>query len=507
MRKLNISVLKKNIPFFIFIVLLFILFSFTCNICMFNRIPGGIHFIRQTDSLAFASNYYHYQYSFFDPHVYSLFGDEGSAACEFPILYYITALIYRFTGEQFWVLRAINLLITTLGFISLFQFSKRNIADHFTSIIVALIPISSTVVLYYSTNFLVDSSALGLSLIGLNAYHKYICEKKKSNLNLAYAAFLFACLLKITFGILPLSLLLSTFLGVLVNDRSIPSIYRRMKHEVFLFACFLLFTSMWYVYAIYRNALSHDDYFLTRVIPLWKLDPSDLKHTIEAVTINWKSSYYYEETRYLFYLSLLVILLRWRKINPFLLRLFAIGVSGLVCYFILFFGQFKNHDYYFLPFVPFAAIALIAASSQIETVGHKLVKTLIKLTLAGILIGSIIYCAEKLSKRYSPGSDKFEYPGYELSDNTHSELHNTPINTRILILGDCARNGSLLFLQRKGYSFEDYDALLASTKKEIILNEVDYVYVYRLSGREFTDPRYKEISQTESWKVFAKANQ
>ncbi len=66
-----------------FIGLLLIYYLFAGTFWQLFEFPQGIHFIRQTDSLSFLSNYYHFAAGFFEPQVFNLSSTDGKAANEF----------------------------------------------------------------------------------------------------------------------------------------------------------------------------------------------------------------------------------------------------------------------------------------------------------------------------------------------------------------------------------------------------------------------------------------
>jgi hypothetical protein len=189
-----------------FALVLIVLYALTYQFLAIGMDPQGIHFIRQTDSLAFASNYYHFGYGLFEPHTYSLESTDGAAACEFPLLYYITAMVYNLSGESFSVLRILHLTIISIGFLAAFQFIHRRITHFVIASALTLLVITSTVVMYYASNALVDSAALGFTLWGIERFDRYRTFQRSSDFRLSILLFTLAALLKITFAIWPLAL-------------------------------------------------------------------------------------------------------------------------------------------------------------------------------------------------------------------------------------------------------------------------------------------------------------
>ena len=103
-------------------ILLFLFLDFDAII---SKGPFGVHFMRQTDSLSFSSNYFNNGFRFFKPQLYNLSNFDGRAACEFPITYYLTALLYTLFGKQFFIQRFVHLLIAYIGVFYIFKLSYK----------------------------------------------------------------------------------------------------------------------------------------------------------------------------------------------------------------------------------------------------------------------------------------------------------------------------------------------------------------------------------------------
>jgi len=76
----------------LFVITIIAIFFFLEFEKVFFLGPRGIHFMRQTDSLSFVSQYFNEGFNFFNPKLFNLKNIEGRAACEFPIIYYLTAI-------------------------------------------------------------------------------------------------------------------------------------------------------------------------------------------------------------------------------------------------------------------------------------------------------------------------------------------------------------------------------------------------------------------------------
>ena len=209
-----------------FIGLLLFYFLLAGTFWQLFEMPQGIHFIRQTDSLSFLSNYYHFGAGFFEPQVFNLSSTDGKAANEFPIIYYFIYLIYNVFGEHEFLLRTTNLLISFVGFIALFKLIFLIIKDNFYTYFFTFLLLSSTVVLYYANNFLPDPASLSFSILGWYLFLLVVLERKNKRLILlSFLFFTLASLLKITYFIHPISalfaLLISRFISKNKDRKSV----------------------------------------------------------------------------------------------------------------------------------------------------------------------------------------------------------------------------------------------------------------------------------------------
>ncbi|HEY8403828.1 MAG TPA: hypothetical protein VIK71_04390 [Flavobacteriales bacterium] len=503
--------MKKQIVYDIAVVLLLLVVFFLSGYHeIINSLPRGLHFIRQTDSLSFTDNYYLNGYPFFEPHVFNLASHEGRAACEFPILYYLSAKLFGIFGYHYWIPRGLNLIVFSTGILSFNALSKRITGQFFLSLISTLILVSSTIVLYYGANFLVDIAALGLVLIGLNLHHYGSVNGKTISLWGAYVSFILGALLKVTFAIVPIALIICLLL-----EKLYPQTFHfhasnkgNARLNFLLFGLLILLVGGWYLYSKYYNSTYGDTYFLTSIVPYWALDTTQREEVFEAITNYWRTRYYYPQVVQLLVLGILTSIVFHKKLSAYILRLFIIGFLGLMCYLVLFFGQFKDHDYYFLPFVPFCGMILILIIQLVGLLEKKWI-WVSKIVLTGLCVASLHYSIGRLKERYTDNVDKFEYPRYDLF-NADEVLTSKGISrgARFLVVGDNTRNGTLFFLKRAGYTFGTLESLLGSQFSSQIQGECDYLVINQaLTSMEGElDFEIEPFLQLGQWSFYKKLN-
>lgn len=433
-----------------FILILLILFLIAGLPGMLTSLPGGYHFIRQTDSLSFASNYFHGHYPFFSPHVWNLATTDGRAACEFPLIYVVASWIYRITGDEPWVMRSLVLAISFFGFLSAFHLIKRAGKLNYEAILFALPALASTVVFYYSSVPMVDGAALGFSLIGLNLFHRWVTATP-SLLPCLFSilCFTIAALLKITFAIWPIACALAWML-LRIKTSKAPR-----NHWLFIpggFLLVVLIASGWYVYATHYNAAAGDTYFLTGPRSLTSLNQDGRAEVVQSMLNRWKQSWYPNESWFAFLFMTALIVWKRKVVQSFNGHLVVFGLAGILAYLFLFFGQFRDHDYYFLPVVPLFVILCACAASVFQSLLNIRLRiaSLAALTLISVL--SIHYSTTKWMTRYSQPEQVYAELPQSLGAIRKNLVADLPEHSVLLVLGDATRNGSLYFLRRKGYT-------------------------------------------------------
>ncbi|MBZ0242813.1 MAG: glycosyltransferase family 39 protein, partial [Bacteroidales bacterium] len=268
-----------------FVGLLLVYFLFAGTFWQLFEMPQGIHFIRQTDSLSFLSNYYRFGAGFFEPQLFNLSSTDGKAANEFPLIYYFIALIYSVFGEHEFMLRSTNLLISLVGFIAMFKLVYLIIEDGFYAYFFSFLLLSSTVVLYYANNFLPDPASLSFSILGWYIFLLVVFKRKSSYLILlSFLFFTLASLVKITYFIHPVAAFFALIISrYLKKDELEATRLLKITGLAFGFGL-LLVLSWWFVFVVNYNDIYGDNYFLTTIRPIWSLSSHGISEVWHAVS-------------------------------------------------------------------------------------------------------------------------------------------------------------------------------------------------------------------------------
>ncbi len=462
---------------FIFWLVLIITFFFLDFHHILTLRPQGIHFIRQTDSLSFVSNYFKNDFHFFEPQVFNLGSHGGKAACEFPILYFFTAFLYLIFNEHEYFLRLITLSISSVGFFYLFRLMKIYLNDHFLAGILTLTFLSSTVLLYYTNNFLPDPSALGLVLIGWYFYFLFSITDKVKHIVFSFGFFTVSSLLKVTYFINPISAISSILILGFLKSKNIVSVIKKFKAPILLFTLSLLIIYIWNTYVIWYNYKNHNIGFLTHALPIWNTSEVQIVEVINYISNYWYTKYYYESTIHFFLATSVLGIVLIRFANKAILIPAAFLVLGSVCFSLLFFSQFKDHDYYFITIIPAIIFVVLSSFISIKYKFPGIFKSpFLKIGLTVLCFLSLNYARNKISDRYKKSDDELSRIGISLSE-TRGFLDSQDIHedARFIVMNDKTPNGGLYFINRQGWTIPDSSENSFKKLNEYISLGADYI--------------------------------
>ena len=461
----NIRKTSFNEIFIFFLIFISFLFFLDFQSFFFLK-PRSFHFIRQTDTLSFVSYYLLNGVNFFDTGNLNLYNNTGKAVCEFPGLYYITALITYFGFESYKVLKIVHLVIFFFSSFILYKYLRQQF-NFINSLSIVFLLFSSTVILYYSINYIPNFPALCFSICGVVYFFIFLENNIQNKLITSLLFFLFACLLKITFAIYPITCFLMLF-------------YRFFKQKkidykiVFLFSGLFVILIVWNLYVIHYNKINNSEYYLTNIKPIWNANSNEFDEVFSFILNYWTYKYYYPSTIHVFIITVFISLFFYKKINKFHFIFILFSFIGVISYFVLFFKQFRDHDYYFMEFVPFFLIVFIATyNAIIESVPVKIAIT-ISIVLLVITVLSINYAKLNIQRRYDKPFEQVSYLAKEL-ENIESKIDSIgiPKYAKILVIPDNTMNGSLYYLNRFGYTVGD----TASQNLVAFYKKSDYILI------------------------------
>ena len=395
--------------------------------------------------MSFINYYCKTGFNFFNIGNLNLYNSTGKTACEFPLIYYIVALFTKTGIKSYLLLKLIHLFLFFYTTFSLLNFLRKSLSLINSYAIVFLV-FSSTISLYYTLNYIPNYIALCFTICGLINFLSFLKSNNPFEFKLSIFFFLFASLLKVTFTLYPIGCLIYFVLQFIK--------FKKINYKIFFsFSAIFVLSFLWNYFVLYYNQINNADYYLTAIKPIWNSSLEERGSVISFILNYWLYQYYFQSTIHFFGIVLFISLFFYKNINLKIVLFSLILFIGLSCYFILFFKQFKDHDYYFLEFIPFFMILLINSFSSIIKSFNSYFKISVSLLLIIIAILSINYGRINLERRYSRANEsKIIY--LENIENRIDSIGISP-NAKITVIPDYTMNGSLYYLNRFGYTIGD----------------------------------------------------
>jgi hypothetical protein len=407
------STISRNL-FFIFL-LLSVSFYYNYHEILFKR-PQSVHAWRQADCASIALNYYQKGMHFFRPEVHNLTSDQGTtgycATSEFPVLYYLAAVLYKVFGYHEWFLRAVNTLVFLLGLFCLFSLFRLILQNTFWSAVLSLLLFTSPVLVYYGNNFLSDTSALSFVFLSWYFFFRFQTGKKPGHFNLSWLFFLISGLLKIS-ALLSFTALFLLFLmqqtGLLANNGKI--IFRKGYGQWLYFLSVYVIVAAWVLYARFYNKNHDCTYFSTTIFPIWNLDSELIRAVFEKLRNVWLGEYFSKPLLAFNGAAFICILIFAGYTRKQMIALLLLIFSGVLAYSVLWFYTFAEHDYYTINLFILPAFSFLIFFDLLKKKAAGILNSsAVKLMFLVFLAYNIQYTHRRLNNRYAEnnaGVEKF----------------------------------------------------------------------------------------------------
>lgn len=342
----NLFTNKRLIVLFIFLVIATGLFFLMGYNKVTDKGPFSQHSYRQSDSYAFALNYYYEKNNFFEPSVLGVVEDRGGrVVSEFPVLYYLTAQIWNFTGVTPFVLRLMNLIILFFGLFCLYKLSYEILKDHFWASLVSLFMFCSPVLGFYGFNFMPNIPALGLALIGSYYYYKYYTSSKIRFLIVSAVLFSLGALLKVS------SLFAFLAINAVFFIRNITRLKEKRKEVVIQLVFFFAVCATilgWIAFTRDYNSRNIAGMFQGSIIPIWKMSAEDIQGVLDKVYSNTIIYFLNPIASLTLAVLFLTSLIWWKKANRTLILITTVLFVGISLFILLFFEGIDDHEYFLI---------------------------------------------------------------------------------------------------------------------------------------------------------------
>jgi hypothetical protein len=426
--------------------------------------PWGIHQWRQTDGASMALIFFEEGNSLFEPKLHNQFQQEGQGGGEMPLVYYLAGKLYHFIGVKDYIIRWLHFFLFTSGVLFLFFQFTGKLNWRIWSIPMILAAFASPTLMYYSMNFLPDAGAFGLALLGTGFYLK--AREEQNNIYMMISIFSF-----ILTGWIKISMLIPFFaltMTSMVMDLSRKTFLQQLRN----LSLVILPVLAWYLYIGAYNAEHQSTYFATGIRPIWRADSAFIKLVWNQFFEFWLKDVVPTWMRITSLLSLLALSIFWKYTSPFWRWLFIWSTIGVVLYFLLFYINLYEHDYYFIPlYFPLLFLHIAGTTALDQAMSHIKKASFRWLALflcVFISYQSIAHAVKRNKKSYFGWYQDLDNPaGFDDIAN-YLDKKSVPKKALFFIAQDFSSNQKLYFLKRKGwtqlsgiYESEDLDLFIS----------------------------------------------
>lgn len=418
--------------------------------------PSGIHFIRQTDSLAFLVHYREYGADLLKPGVLDLRNapDQGAAASEFPLFYWTLALLEHLFGPMPDSIRWLNLGLIVLAVVWCIRVMTRLLDERLPAYATVLIFVGSPVLAYYAFNFLPDAGVFALVMMGWSLVMPDIVANRPKFRVLPLLLFTLAGAIKA-----PAAMHLLAW-SVLLFFQWIRTRELLSAGRTFALLLGILIVTTWHLYVRAYDAAHDTSYFLTWSEPLWDMSPVERLDTWRLMTEYWWTKYLHPSAWHLFGMFLIILAIRWRHMNRFEWATMFLLWASAAAFVVLFFRKFADHDYYFLTLLPVIIWTMMfGCKVLIQWVKTKWVRGGVYLILAALAIACLLHARLETQRRTTgPATNHARVAPYLKEIRVSVSAIQLPKDARVLVLGDSSANGALTAVARMGWAFPGYPA-------------------------------------------------
>ncbi|MFN8206442.1 MAG: glycosyltransferase family 39 protein [Bacteroidales bacterium] len=401
--------LKQALPYLAFIFLLLILYAWYDYAHIIKQPPQSVHRWRQADCASLTLNYYQHGMEFFKPRVHNLTSDGGtspySCPAEVPVLYYFTAGLYKIFGPDDSILRAVNLLLFSLGIFHLFLLFRLVLKQAwFWPLALSFFFASSPLLAYYANNYLSDITALSFAWMAAYYFFRYVENRSLYAFYTSAFLMLMAAFCKITALLFPVALIAVLVLEStgLIRFSGTERTFHKPWLQFLVLSGILLLLACWVLYAKWFNHQHASLYFSTMVRPYWSLPERIITASWNNIRNVWLTTWFSIPAWSFFLVSLIVPVFFFRKAGKLIPALAILLLVGVVSFFLLEFMFFMDHDYYAINLYILPVFSLLALFKFIGTVRPGLLSSWI---FKGLVMLIVVFSANEsrklLEERYS----------------------------------------------------------------------------------------------------------
>ncbi len=454
--------LNKILIGILFLISIHIFYNYTGIYNHLKKRPCSVHHWAQCERASIALNYYQGGMNFFKPQIHKELDGEGITGLEFPFVNYSAAILYKIFGFHEIYYKLFVLLTLVIGLLSFYFLCFSFTNNYLLSVTAVMAAFASPVLLYYSANFLSDTTSLGFVLTAWFFFFRYINTTNKKYFYVFFVFAALAALVKITsliaFGVVIALVILDSLKFFASARKGIPLITNRALVLCFSFLAIVLVFA-WYKYAAWLSEKYHSDAFL-----LSQKIVTDKKEALaiwEFIKQNWINDYYCEGTYKLILGIAAALALGFRYVNRLLFTITLLTFLGSCCFVFLLFFQFRNHDYYIITLLPAIFFLLLTFIDMVARLANDYfppLKTLVFLLLLLNIKGAAAHCKEVYMYRHGTAILNMvgDFSRYENLEGALRKLGVKPTDITLSAFDNTYCN-SLYLMNQRGWTL-DYAA-------------------------------------------------
>ena len=399
---------------FLFAVLLFLSWIYSYLQILPLR-PGSVHQWRQADCLSLADNYYQGNWNLFKPSLNILFSDNetsGKSAGEFPLLYYVVAILWKVFGRHEFIFRLVNIAISFGGMFALFKLSFAILKDYFWAVCSVVFLFSSPIFVFYTNNFLINVPAFSIMLIAVWYFYRFWQSSENKYLNLSMGLFLLVGLMKIStlMGFVVICLIYLADISGKIRLKPDGRVFRQPLKQMIPLAAVLGGVAIWYAYVTHYNHKHGGVYTLNYIQSYWASSKEQVASSLKSL----KNFIVFQVISIPSYIYLVLCLTYlafnfrrvagvWKIVLPSLL-------VGYFIFIMLFFYSLDCHDYYHVDFLIIPLAINMAFLHYLKSNEINLFKSpVVKFFFSAFLVYNVCYCATNMQMRYWGSTEKDVY--------------------------------------------------------------------------------------------------
>jgi Dolichyl-phosphate-mannose-protein mannosyltransferase len=402
---------------------------------------------RQSDVAAIARNFFEHGFHFGYPQIDWAGGSAGYVGTEFPILPFLAAICYKFTGVHEWISRSQSVIFFAVSFPFFFLLVRESfgsLAASWATFFYAFAPLN----LFAGRSFMPDVPSLSLAIIGLYFFQRWVCDRRLAPFYLSAIAISLSILIKATSIVIATPILYLAVAGIgdpgPSQTRLVPGRDHRSRLQLLsFFAIALVPSAIWYW---------HAHQIANKFYPHHFFGAGGIR--IEGLAWYWHIAQQALISSFTPVLSLMAVIGLFvpQSRNRRYTRLFDWWLAAMVL-FIIFVGYGNRHLWYQLPLVPIAAAF---AGVICALLGSKISSRVVAVTLTNLVVGSFEFFALwYVQPFYQSSAAQLRNAGLELNKMTAPDA--------LIVAADMGDPTIFYYAQRKGWHFPESDGIYDGT--------------------------------------------